>query len=236
MVSTGVKATFLVGSNAAFLLPAITAFRHGMLLEGTIYLMMGIVSSIYHIVDTIPGTKIIFDYHTWQNDDFYLAFYLIPVATMMLMFSTGYDESEAVWKRNMKIKPIVLFLLGLVAITFVMEGDSTPTMVLVLSILSLIISTIAIIFWRESIRIDFIDFAFMWGFIILGALCFFLCGGCSNYWIWHSIWHICAAIGIFFAVETENTTWNIINFITCGKYCRIENTSPPPSIPIYSNC
>jgi len=219
MVSTGVKATFLVGSNAAFLLPAITAFRRGMLLEGTIYLMMGVVSSIYHIVDTIPGTKIIFDYHTWQNDDFYLAFYLIPVATMMLMFSTGYDESEAVWKRNMKIKPVVLFLLGLVAITLVMEGVKTQTMVLMLSILSLVVSVISITFWRESIRIDVIDFIFMWIFITLGALCFFFCGGCANYWIWHSIWHICAAIGIFFAVETENTTWNIIKFITCGKYC-----------------
>lgn len=220
MVSTGIKATFLVGSNAAFLLPAITAFRHGMLLEGTIYLTMGVISSIYHIVDTIPGTKIIFDYHTWQNDDFYLAFNLIPVATMMLMFSTGYDESDIVWKRNMKIKPMILFLLGLIAVTLVMEGASTPIMVFILSILSLCVSTVAFIFWRSSIHVDFVDFVFMWVFIILGALCFFFCGSCSNYWIWHSIWHICAAIGIFFAVETENTTWNIINFITCGRFCK----------------
>lgn len=227
MVSVGVKATFLVGSNAIFLLPAIRAYRRGMLVEGTVFLTMGLVSALYHVCDTIPEVKkIIFDYKTWQFTDFYLSFNLIPVAALMIMFSTDKDEAKQVRICNLNIKSVAWFLLGVASVMLVKQDVSTPLTVLVLGVLCGILGAIKFIFWK-NMYLDVIDFIAMWVFIILGALCFFFCGSCVNYWIWHSIWHICAGIGIFFGVEAENTTWNLIKCLTCGKYCSIPKEGKP---------
>jgi hypothetical protein len=234
MISIATKTVFLVGSNAAFLLPAIRAYKRGMFVEGTMYLTMGLVSAIYHICDTIPNIKkIIFDYRTWQFDDFYLSFNLIPVAALMIMFSTDKSQPEEVRIRNLNIKSVAWFITGVISVTLVKQGLNTPSMVFILGCVAAVIGAISMIFWRSSINLDVIDFVAMWVFIICGALCFFFCGNCSNYWIWHSNWHICAAIGIFFGIETENTTWNIIKCLTCGKYCNKIPSHAPPGIPIY---
>lgn len=210
MTALGVKAMFLIGSNAIFLLPALHAICRRMMVEGTVFLTMGLVSALYHICDTFPDIKhLIFDYRTWQFADFYLSFNLIPIAALMIMFSTDRNEYEDIRIRNLNIKSVAWFLLGVIAAMLVRQDLETPLMVLILGGLCLIIGIVKFIFWRDML-IDWADFIVMWLFIGAGALCFFFCGSCDNYWIWHSIWHICAGIGIFFGVEAKNTTWSLI--------------------------
>ena len=91
-----IQALFLIGSNIAFLLPSYKAYTREMLFEGTVFFIMALISALYHIVDTIPNVHIIFDYETFQFDDFYLAFNLFPIATLMIMFNTQKDEPQEV--------------------------------------------------------------------------------------------------------------------------------------------
>jgi Protein of unknown function (DUF3522) len=223
MVSIILQAIFLIGSNLIFLLPSIKAFGRRMFVEGTIFFFMGLVSGIYHTSDVF-NVHIIFDYSTLQFDDFYLAFNLIPVGALMVIFSTDKDMPAEDRDRNFKIKSVAWFILSLVTVTLVKQNTGVGVMVLVLGCLSLSFGVVSFVFWRNSIysiHLDVIDFVMMWIFITIGTICFFVDEiYTSDYWILHSIWHVCAGIGIFFGVETENKTWNIIRCITCGKYCR----------------
>jgi len=175
MVPIYIQAVFLIGSNAIFLLPSIKAYGRHMLVEATIFLVMGLISAVYHASHTLD-VDIIFSYKIWQFDDFYLAFNLIPVAVLMVMFSTDKDIPDAVRVRNFKIKSVAWFILGVIAVTLVRQGVSTGIMVLILGGLSALAGIISIIFWRDTIHLDVIDFIMMWVFIIPGCLCFFLCG------------------------------------------------------------
>lgn len=225
MVPVSLQAVFLVGSNVAFLLPSYKSFKRGMLFEGTVFLMMALISAMYHVSDTF-GVNVIFDFSTLQFDDFYLAFNIIPVTTLMIMFSTDKSEPDEVITRNFRIKSISWFVLSLVTVTLVRQEVSTGVMVLVLGGLSACAGVVSIIFWRGSIHIETVDFIMMWIFIAIGTVCFFLDELYSNdYYILHSIWHVMAGIGIFFGVEAENKTWNIIRFVTCGKYCANTNAN-----------
>lgn len=230
MVSIALQAVFLVGSNIFFLLPSLKAYGREMLFEGTVFLVMGIVSAIYHIVDTIPNVNIIFSYSTLQFDDFYLAFNLIPVATLMIMFSTDKDEPHESRVRNFKIKSVLWMILGVVSVTLVKQNVNIYQMVFALGGLCLIVGAISFIFWRNSIYLDIADFIAMWIFIISGAFCFFFDE--DDYWILHSCWHVCAAIGMFFGVESESghKAWNIINFLTCKRFCNVQLPVPPARI------
>ena len=218
MVPIAIVALFLIGSNVAFFLPSLKAYGRGMLVEGTIFLFMGIVSGLYH-TSGVFGVDIIFSYATWQFDDFYLAFNIIPVSLLMIMFSTDKSLSDADRVKNFKVKSVAWFVLGVVAVTLVKQDVSTGIMVFVLGGLSVLAGTISIIFWRNNIHIDVIDFIVMCIFVIIGTSCYFLDEIYENdYWFLHSIWHVCCGIGIYFGVETENKTWNFIRWLTCGRY------------------
>lgn len=231
MASIALRAVLLIGSNSFFLLPSIKAYRREMLYEGTIFLLMSLISALYHIADTIPNTHVIFDYYVLQFNDFYFAFNLIPVATLMIMFSTDKDETHINRIRNFKIKSVMWVILNLLAETLVRQGVDIYQMVLSLGGLSFLAGVISIVFWRESITIDIPDFVAMWIFLIAGILCFFLCGSCNEYWVWHSLWHMFVAIGMYFGIETGNKAWNIINFLTCGKFCKIPSEIQHQQVP-----
>lgn len=217
MVSITTKLIFLVCSNIAFALPSYTALKCGMVDEGIIFMLMGIVSGIYHIGDTDSSIKVIFATSTWRLMDFAMSFSLISRTMLMIMFSTGYDQDSDVWRRNVYIKYIANNILYTVTTLLVIEDVKTEWMVFILTLVCLVIVSCAMIFWRNSIMLDCYDFIVGWVFITIGSFCYFF-GSDYQYWIVHSIWHVSAAIGIFFMVESKNTTWNVIRFITCGKY------------------
>ena len=219
------QALFLILSNVAFLLPSGLAYYHKMFYEGTIYLLMCVVSALYHVVDT--GLATFLHYRTWQMLDFYSAFMMITRTTMMVVYNTSDSEDDPVhFKRNMSIKQVVTVCLDMIGLLMILENIDTKIMVGVLSGLCFIMITIAVIFFRDVLRhIDLTDLV-CGSLVIAIASIFFFVVPEGHYWLVHSLWHIFVALGVALMVEALNKQWSLVLWFyhsTCGR-CRCSRT------------
>ena len=231
--STG-AAWWLVVSNVAFLLPAVVAAKDKSYREAVIFVRMAFVSGIYHIVDSFDHVHILFDYNVWQMLDFYCAFTLIPTACAMIVFpTTTYTPGTKVY-RNITIKGCILVAAETTALALVLEDIATSWLVLVMAICCLVFIIGMLFIDRTALQMDYLDFGTSWFFILGGASLYFSCGSGSCYPAAHSLWHISMAAGLALLVESQDRMWNILNAVTCGKYCKppsSSNGSGGPALP-----
>lgn len=220
------QAIFLMGSNIAFLLPSVLAYRRAMVYEGTVYLLMCIVSTFYHYVDT--GHQLL-GYKTWQILDFYNAFMMISRTGLMVFYNTSDDESEDAFKRNTMIKQVCHVVVDNLGLLLVLENVSTAILVTILAGVVALMIVIAIVWFRDNLEhIDVWDLGFGTFLLFAGTMCYTLGGSGDQYWWVHSLWHILAALGVALMVEALNRQWSLLKWVL-----RME--TPPPTTTILHN-
>lgn len=217
--SVAVQAAFLVGSNLAFVWPAVIALRDRMYYEGVVFFLMGLVSGLYHVPDTIPDTHFLLDTRVWRYLDFFLAFALITRATLMVLFSTGFESTSEQVYRNLHVKMCSHVVLDTLALALVLQDVATELFVMILTVICLLF--VVAVYWydHQALDLDVKDLLVGWAFITLGAIMYFMCGSGGCYWWAHSFWHMAVAVGLALLVESRNHGWNLLNVLCCGRYC-----------------
>ncbi|KAF3328241.1 transmembrane protein [Carex littledalei] len=213
------QSIFLIGSNAAAILPAYWAIRQKAFAEWILYTSSGISSALYHACDV--GTWCILSFRVLQFLDFWLSFMAV-VSTFIYMATI--DESS---KRA--IHAGVFILTAILAATGATR-TSNIGIVIAIGSLGLLIGWLLefnqarrLVNWSQTINFQFhllnrwedvrsmlLDLLeafkkrFRWEFLVLGFVFLAFAGTSwkleSNrvYWIWHSLWHITIYTSSFF--------------------------------------
>ncbi|KAI4311479.1 hypothetical protein MLD38_036372 [Melastoma candidum] len=203
------RSIFLIGSNAAAILPAYWALRQKAFAEWVLFTSSGIASGIYHACDV--GTWCLLPYGILQFMDFWLSFMAV-VSTFVYL--TTIDE-----KHKRAIHTAVAILTALMAKT---NATRSANIILVVAIgtLGLLVgwllelstkyhsvsSSIALCLnvidrwqaikqWLHNL-IKAIIKRFRWDFVAVGFIVLSMAGvswhleTSESYWIWHSVWHV----------------------------------------------
>lgn len=219
---------FLMLSNLIFLMPSFFAYRRKLGYEGTVYLVMAIISTFYHYVDT--GYTLL-HYGTWHILDFYNASMMISRTGLMVFYNTDQEQTPEGYKRNTMIKQICHVLIDNIGLLLVLENVSMGILVTVLSILVALIILVAVIWFRDNLEhIDVWDLSTGALFLIIGSG-FFMMGDQFEYWITHSLWHIFAGLGISLMVEALNRKWSLLKWAYNSCCWRQKLRNIPSEIP-----
>ncbi|CAI8607563.1 unnamed protein product [Vicia faba] len=211
------QSIFLIGSNAAALLPAYWSLRQKAFAEWILFSASGIASGIYHACDV--GTWCALNFSVLQFMDFWLSFMAV-ISTFVYLATI--DE---VHKRA--IHTAVSIFTALIAVTNATRS-SNVVYVIVIGVLGLLIgwliemsskyrsssfsfevspnfhqSLLTIKLWFYNLVKALIR-RFRWGFILAGFAALIMAGigwileTSETYWIWHSFWHAAIYTSSFF--------------------------------------
>ncbi|XP_058754305.1 uncharacterized protein LOC131627466 isoform X2 [Vicia villosa] len=211
------QSIFLIGSNAAALLPAYRSLRQKAFAEWILFTSSGIASGIYHACDV--GTWCALNFGVLQFMDFWLSF--MAVISTFVYLATIDD----VHKRA--IHTAVSIFTALIAVTNATRS-SNVVYVIVIGVLGLLIgwliemsskyrsssfsfevssnfhqSLLTIKLWLYNLVKALIR-RFRWGFILAGLAALIMAGigwileTSETYWIWHSFWHVAIYTSSFF--------------------------------------
>ncbi|KAJ1295396.1 hypothetical protein BS78_01G220600 [Paspalum vaginatum] len=211
------QSVFLIASNAAAILPSFWALRQKAFAEWIIYTSSGISSALYHSCDV--GTWCILSFRVLQFLDFWLSFMAV-VGTFIYMATI--DEAS---KRAMHTA--VFILTALLAATGATRSSNIG-IVIAIGSLGLLMGWLLefstarrFICWPSRINfnipqswpnirtlfrttLEMLNKRFRWIFLVLGCMTLAFAGTSwklesnSNYWIWHSMWHITIYSSSFF--------------------------------------
>ncbi|XP_020216622.1 uncharacterized protein LOC109800257 [Cajanus cajan] len=203
------QSIFLIGSNAAAILPAYWSLRQKAYAEWILFTSSGIASGIYHACDV--GTWCILNFNVLQFMDFWLSF--MAVVSTFVYLST-IDE---VYKRA--IHTAVAILTALLASTKATRS-SNIVLVIVIGAAGLLIAwlieiskkyrslsfsfelSLSFLQSLQTIKQWFCNLVktllrrFRWGFLLVGFITLAMAGmswtfeTSANYWFWHSFWHV----------------------------------------------
>ncbi|RDX60124.1 Transmembrane protein 8B, partial [Mucuna pruriens] len=224
------QSIFLIGSNAAAILPAYWSLRQKAFAEWVLFTSSGIASGLYHACDV--GTWCALNFNVLQFMDFWLSFMAV-VSTFVYLATI--DE---VYKRA--IHTAVAILTALLAATKATRS-SNIVLVIVIGALGLLIAWLieiskkyrsfsfsfrispSLLQSMETIKQWFCNLVktllrrFRWGFLLVGFIALVMAGlswtleTSANYWFWHSFWHVTIYTSSFFflcskanIVEAEN--------------------------------
>ncbi|KAK7389928.1 hypothetical protein VNO78_25225 [Psophocarpus tetragonolobus] len=232
------QSIFLIGSNAAAILPAYWSLRQKAYAEWVLFTSSGIASGLYHACDV--GTWCALNFNVLQFMDFWLSF--MAVVSTFIYLST-IDE---VYKRT--IHTAVAILTALLAATKATRS-SNIILVIVIGALGLLIAWLIEISTKyRSLSFSFgVSLSFLqslqtikqwfctlvktllrrfrWGFLLAGLVTLIMAGlswmleTSANYWFWHSFWHITIYTSSFFflcskanIVDAENSSSSSGNY------------------------
>ncbi|KAG2548750.1 hypothetical protein PVAP13_9KG217500 [Panicum virgatum] len=211
------QSVFLIASNAAAILPAFWALRQKAFAEWILYTSSGISSALYHSCDV--GTWCILSFRVLQFLDFWLSFMAV-VGTFICMATI--DEAS---KRAMHTA--VFILTALLAATGATRSANIG-IVIAIGSLGLLMGWLLefstarrFICWPWQINLNMpqswpnfgtlfrntlevLNKRFRWIFLLLGFITLSFAATSwklesnSNYWIWHSMWHITIYTSSFF--------------------------------------
>ncbi|KAL2335992.1 hypothetical protein Fmac_010438 [Flemingia macrophylla] len=211
------QSIFLIGSNAAAILPAYWSLQQKAFAEWILFTSSGIASGIYHACDV--GTWCILSYNVLQFMDFWLSF--MAVVSTFVYLSTV-DEA---YKRA--IHTAVAILTALLAATKATRS-SNIVLVIVIGAGGLLIAWLVEISKQyrslsfsfglslsflqsfQTIKQWLCDLVktllrrFRWGFLLVGFITLAMAGmswtieTSANYWFWHSFWHVTIYTSSFF--------------------------------------
>ncbi|XP_057454664.1 uncharacterized protein LOC130746140 isoform X1 [Lotus japonicus] len=211
------QSIFLIASNAAAIFPAYWALRQKALAEWILFTSSGISSGLYHACDV--GTWCALNYNVLQFMDFWLSFMAV-VSTFVYLATIG-----EVYKRA--IHTAVAILTALMAATKATRS-SNIVLVIVIGALGLLIGWLAEISTKYRSLSFSLGFSpnfflslqtikqwlynlvktilrrFRWAFLLAGFVALAMAGiswtleTSSNYWFWHSFWHVTIYTSSFF--------------------------------------
>ncbi|KAG5009177.1 uncharacterized protein LOC114418418 [Glycine soja] len=211
------QSIFLIGSNAAAILPAYWSLRQKAFAEWILFTSSGIASGLYHACDV--GTWCALNFNVLQFMDFWLSFMAV-VSTFVYLATV--DE---VYKRA--IHTAVAILTALLAATKATRS-SNVVLVIVIGALGLLIGwlieiskkyrslsfsfglSLSFIQSLQTIKQWFCNLVktllrrFRWGFLLAGFIALAMAGlswtleTSANYWFWHSFWHVTIYTSSFF--------------------------------------
>lgn len=192
---------FLVLSNLAFLVCAVTAWRRGWGLLAYIYFLIVPVSGSFHLCDSYMGTCI-FTFRTHKALDYIIASSVIPIIALFLIYFRRDRGRGDAYVPFLK-KWLVLTAIFLNAIMVVTIRSTLWAQFIVTGVSLLIVVGYWLVF-SPSIA-NFRDL-YDWSFIALGLTMLYSSIACfvgQNYyprqrWILHSLWHLCGAMGNYF--------------------------------------
>ncbi|XP_056687367.1 uncharacterized protein [Spinacia oleracea] len=218
-----IQISFLVGSNAAAIFPAICALWKKSYAEWVIYLSSGVASAIYHACDV--QWKCVTKYDTLQFMDFWLSFVAV-ISTFIYMASI----SEAMKRAILSVVWILTALMALHDAT----SSRNINFVIVIGAACLLIawlvesstkctafSLITTSWFLENLKK--ICRRYRWGFLVAGFVALALATtswnleNSENYWFSHSSWHIAMYTAAFFFlcskvnVQNEGSKPNLNN-------------------------
>ncbi|XP_040866697.1 uncharacterized protein [Glycine max] len=211
------QSIFLIGSNAAAILPAYWSLRQKAFAEWVLFTSSGIASALYHACDV--GTWCALNFNVLQFMDFWLSFMAV-VSTFVYLATI--DE---VYKRA--IHTAVAILTALLAATKATRS-SNVVLVIVIGALGLLIAwlieiskkyrsisfsfglSLSFLQSLQTIKQWFCNLVktllrrFRWGFLLVGFITLAMAGlswtleTSANYWFWHSFWHVTIYTSSFF--------------------------------------
>ncbi|KAG8391856.1 hypothetical protein BUALT_Bualt01G0230500 [Buddleja alternifolia] len=205
------QSIFLIASNAAAILPAYWSLRNKAFAEWILFMSSGTSSALYHACDV--GTWCVLPFRVLQFLDFWLSF--MAIVSTFVYLSTISEAS----KRT--IHTIVAILTALMAetgptrpknIVYVISIGAAALLVGFLIEfstrlrsfsfsrefhLNLLVTRETIKGWFDNI-IKTIRKRLRWGFFLAGFIVLAMAAvswkmeSTETYWIWHSLWHVCA--------------------------------------------
>ncbi|XP_027334938.1 uncharacterized protein LOC113849313 isoform X2 [Abrus precatorius] len=211
------QSIFLIGSNAAAILPAYWSLRQKAFAEWVLFTSSGIASALYHACDV--GTWCPLTFNVLQFMDFWLSFMAV-VSTFVYLATI--DE---VYKRA--IHTAVAILTALMAATKATRS-SNIVLVIVIGALGLLVAWLIEISTKyrslsfsfgfsqsflqslQTIKQWFCNLVktilrrFRWGFLLVGFITLAMAAiswtleTSANYWFWHSFWHVTIYTSSFF--------------------------------------
>jgi hypothetical protein len=213
------QTVFLVASNIAFLLPAFICCANRMFYEATMFVLMCIISSVYHVVDSMDICLIPPNHlcrKTFSFLDFLYSFDMIFISTFLILNPTNSEVSRKVETVNLYIKSVMNCLMTCLALFLKLEGIDDEYIIGILSAICLISLIIAIVFLRKLVQIEKLDYENL----IIGAI--FIAGAYAlfyfeqiNYWSMHSLWHVAISLGETFIIEARTNKFKILYFLSC---------------------
>ncbi|QCE02720.1 hypothetical protein DEO72_LG8g735 [Vigna unguiculata] len=230
------QSIFLIGSNAAAILPAYWSLREKA--KWVLFTSSGIASGLYHACDV--GTWCALNFNVLQFMDFWLSFMAV-VSTFVYLATI--DE---VYKRA--IHTTVAILTALLAATKATRS-SNIVLVIVIGALGLLIAWLIEISKRyrslsfsSGLSLSFLQSMqtmkqwfcnlvktllrrFRWGFMVVGFIALAMAGlswtleTSATYWFWHSFWHVTIyTSSFFFLCSKANIDDNEISPPSSGNY------------------
>lgn len=191
---------FLTTSNLVFLLPICLAIYRKWYIESLIYFYNMFFSTFYHACDQEFYSFCIFNYDGLQLADF-ISSYSSFIITVLAMSSF-----QRQWK-------VFTFFVGLLACLSIGLYDrfnyATFIVFLCIAISFTVFTWVKICISKRKLhpeRKQLLKF-YLPGFIlaVTGLLIYSFLQTKSNYWILHSIWHMCMASSIVFFLPKEET-------------------------------
>ncbi|XP_072955408.1 uncharacterized protein [Typha angustifolia] len=211
------QSIFLVGSNAAALLPAFWALHRKAFAEWVLFTSSGISSGLYHACDV--GTWCILSFHVLQFMDFWLSFMAV-VGTFIYMAAISEASKRAIHTGVFILTALlavtgatrtanigIVIAIGTVGllIGWFLEFSTAQRFIYCLQSFDLNMSewwqNIGSLFWNI---VKTLKKRFQWRFLLLGFIALSLAAtswkleAIDSYWIWHSLWHITIYTSSFF--------------------------------------
>ena len=210
---------FLTLSNLVFLLPIAMAIYRGWYIEALIYFYNMFFSAFYHACDQELNAFCIFNYDGLQLADF-ISSYTSFVITVLAMSSL---------KRPWKVFSYFFGILACLSINLYDRFNNIAFAVFLCASVSVTLMTwIRVCFRTKKLhpKLTQIIFLYFPGLLlaIAGLLIYSRFQTKSNYWILHSVWHMCMASSIvFFLPKKTNKEFNKVELIDLDMSASSEN-------------
>ena len=210
--------SLLVVSNVAFFLPAYLAYRRGYVYEGSIYVLMAIVSAFYHAVRVGYLVNFVMPVEMWHRLDYYNSFMMISRTALMVIYT----------ENNPNVKPTFNLLIDTIGLIMVLAEIDTEIIVPVIFGIVVIFIIVDLVFFHDTLNhVDIADMTAGFGLLLCASLCYFLPIPTGYYFLVHSIWHVLAALGIGLMIEATDSSWTLVAWLYYGirNCCRKRNNS-----------
>jgi hypothetical protein len=192
------ETAILIVSNLPFIFPAVVAGFMRMYSEALVYLFMTFISSFYHYLDQTGVSCIISThicYSTLHFLDFVYAYSMIGLTTSIWLHHSSVGMNSVQMYKNRLYRNIVNTIVMLFLMLAIKDDLGQPILLGTLCGGLGVYSLVMIFYVGIDLRsINWWYTPFVLVFYGVSFTCFFLQD--HNYWILHSVWHTCIAIGM----------------------------------------
>lgn len=214
---------FLIVSNYAFLPTIWRALQFRQYVRAFVFTGSLVSSSIYHLCKPENGVCLL-PYHALGNFDFLFAIlnmvitalYLVPFDAVYINPTTrkyvgrGVTGAKLIRPSQRHIETLIILSYAFIIAVLLSLGFNGVIAFLVVGVTIVLVVTGATIYnyinWHIRPHFDWLDLIIAGTLLLAGATLFIVQEYMSHhvYWIIHSIWHVLAAVGQFYLLDSRN--------------------------------